>query len=88
MLQGLDDSIQSIMIIGHNPTVYELAAKLSAQGSENYISRLSMGYPPASLSVIDAPIDKWAELDPDACTLKDMALASEYNGAERPTRWM
>lgn len=88
MLQDIDDTVSSVLLIGHNPAIYELAAMLAANGADNFMSRLSMGHPPASFCAFDAPCEKWADLDPDACSIIDHAVPFDYNGSERPTRWM
>ena len=81
-------STQSIMIVGHNPSIYELAAMLSTQGCERVLSRLSQGYQPASLSIIDCECESWAEINPDHCALSELVNPLDYNAPERPTRWM
>lgn len=83
-----NQSAQNLMVIGHNPTIYEMAARLGERGNERLISRLSQGYQPATLSVFNAEIDNWADLTPDVCTLTDLVNPMDYNAAERPTRWM
>lgn len=87
-IQDAPDEQDSLMLIGHNPAMYELAAMLSSSGDERALSLLSQGYAPASLSVIEAPIEHWSNIDPDRCVLKDMLVTIDYNAPERPTRWM
>ena len=87
LIQNTDDTIETLMIVGHNPTIYELAVKLSSQGAETVMNHLSLGYPPASLSVIQANAPSWAEIDPAGCTIKELLDPLDYNAPSTPARW-
>lgn len=87
MLQSTDPAHDCVMIVGHNPTIYELAVKMSAQGPDHVLNHLAGGYAPASLSVIEAPIKSWDMLDPNACAITDLLDPLDYNAPARPTRW-
>lgn len=88
MIQDTDDKVESLMIVGHNPTIYELVSRLAASGSNAVFDSLAHGYAPATLTIIETDIDKWADIDPDKCEAKAVLDPSDYNAPERPTRWM
>ncbi len=88
MIQNTNDDHGSLLLVGHNPTIYELAGFLSAKGQNAVLERLSQGYQPASLSVINAPIDSWGDINPDECVLEALVSPMDYNAPARPTRWM
>jgi len=56
------DDVQSILVIGHNPGLGDLAAWLVNDGRSKDISRLNDKFPTAGLAVIDLPIDSWNDL--------------------------
>lgn len=87
-IQDTDDTIETLMIVGHNPTIYELVSKLAANGSNAVFDSLAHGYAPATLTIIETHCDKWADIDPDQCEAKAVFDPSDYNAPERPTRWM
>lgn len=87
-IQNAPDRAQALMLIGHNPAIYELSAMLASEGDERALSLLAQGYSPATLSVIDVPAESWDDIDPDRCVLKDLLVTLDYNAPERPTRWM
>ncbi|HOO82775.1 MAG TPA: histidine phosphatase family protein [Alphaproteobacteria bacterium] len=87
LIQNVRDNPATLMLIGHNPAIYELAVMLAAAGNDAVLARLSNGYQPASLSIIEAPIDDWAALDPDKCQIVDLLDPLDYNAPARPTRW-
>lgn len=52
----------SILVIGHNPGLGDLAAWLVNDGDSRDIRRLKDKFPTAALAVIDLPIEKWQDL--------------------------
>jgi phosphohistidine phosphatase len=56
------DDVQSLLVIGHNPGLGDLAAWLVNDGRGKDISRLKDKFPTAGLAVIDLPIDSWNDL--------------------------
>ena len=63
-IQKISDENNNILMVAHNPSIYELVILLAAQGSDDIMGRLSRGYPPATLSIINCKCDKWAEIQP------------------------
>jgi len=87
MIKETDESCDTLMVIGHNPTIYEMAYKLATQGNETALSNLSEGYPPASLSVIECETQNWNGLKPENCSIRLFITPLDYNAPARPTRW-
>jgi phosphohistidine phosphatase len=58
LLRALGDEVQSVLVIGHNPGLEELAVALASEGAE--LARLRDKYPTAALATIDLPADTWA----------------------------
>jgi phosphohistidine phosphatase len=58
--------VHTLLVVGHNPGLQELAAMLIASGSVEARQRLNEKYPTAGLAVIDFALDDWAKLHPDA----------------------
>jgi phosphohistidine phosphatase len=64
VLGGQPDSLQTLLLLGHNPGVQGLALKLAGRGSKNAVVRLRHEFPPASLAVITFPdARRWADVD-------------------------
>jgi phosphohistidine phosphatase len=55
-LRGLDDSLQRVMVVGHNPGLEELLEELTGA---------SETLPTAALVQVMLPIQSWSELDED-----------------------
>ncbi len=52
----------SVLVIGHNPGLGDLATWLTAEGDADAITRMRGKFPTASLAVIDLPIENWQDL--------------------------
>ncbi len=52
MVQGVDDAMERLMLIGHNPAFERLASQLTGQ---------DLDMPTGSLLEIELPIESWAE---------------------------
>jgi phosphohistidine phosphatase len=57
----LDDKIQSVMIVGHNPGLEGLLKMLTSEVET---------MPTAALAVVDLKIDCWSEIHIDCCNLR------------------
>ena len=54
--------VQTLLIVGHNPGLHELAMLLIASGDLEARQRLAEAFPTSALAVIDFPLDAWSRL--------------------------
>jgi phosphohistidine phosphatase len=52
-LRALPNSIETFMIVGHNPAIAEFAAQFAGSGDAEGLSRLALGFPPGALAIFD-----------------------------------
>ncbi len=64
------DSHASMLIVGHNPGLHDLALILVRDGSRETIARLRRGYPAGALTEFHFDVDRWSELRPDSGRLE------------------
>ena len=63
ILRGVNETVRSVMLIGHNPGMHELAMLLGGTSSTNEASgRLSAGFPTAALAEFSVGT-QWRQLD-------------------------
>jgi phosphohistidine phosphatase len=67
-LRELPANVGSVLLIGHNPAMQELASLLAAQGDR--LDDLRKGFPTAALAELDAPVGSWDELTPGSGRLE------------------
>ncbi|NJM28945.1 MAG: histidine phosphatase family protein [Rhizobiales bacterium] len=56
------DTIGTLMIVGHNPSMERAARRLSQMGDAKLIARMEKKYPAAALAVIEFPTGGWSEI--------------------------
>jgi phosphohistidine phosphatase len=60
-LERLPEEVGSVMLIGHNPGLEELASALASEGAG--LARMREKYPTAALATIDLPTDRWSAIE-------------------------
>lgn len=63
-----DDS--SVLLVGHNPTLGELAVNLAGAGAEGALRDLRDKFPTAALAVLDFQAERWEEVLPGRAYLR------------------
>jgi phosphohistidine phosphatase len=86
-VQQADEDVNSLLIIGHNPSIHTLAVRLTQENSPMLINRLAAGYKPGTLSVLECPCKTWKEIKPHQNALVDLLEPLDYNASPSPTRW-
>jgi phosphohistidine phosphatase len=74
-LRALPDSVDSVMLIGHNPGLHELARVLASRGAE--LPRLKEKFPTGALARLVADNESWAALGPGDGELVDYIVPRE-----------
>jgi phosphohistidine phosphatase len=62
MVRDLPDSLESAMILAHNPAIAEFAAHFAGSGKGDALARLALGFPPGALAIVEADGDEWRKL--------------------------
>jgi len=76
-LRRIDDRTGSVMLIGHNPGLHELAVLLAADGEPAMLKQLSGKFPTAALAEIVVELDRWRDLDADEGRLARFVIPRE-----------
>jgi phosphohistidine phosphatase len=79
-LQMVDASVASVMVIGHNPGLEDLAVDLASDGDPTAIERLHTKFPTAALAIFDLGRDDWARLGTGDGYLREVVLPRELPG--------
>lgn len=87
-IQKASDQYSDVMIIAHNPSIYELVIRLGNPDQDHMMQRLSAGYQPATLSVLECTCSSWKDIQFGENDLSYLAEPLDYNAPARPTRWM
>jgi phosphohistidine phosphatase len=69
LLQETSDAVGTLMVIGHNPGLEELARMLIKDGDAAAIARLYEKFPTAAVALLDIPVASWKDLAPQSARL-------------------
>ncbi|MHB8439230.1 MAG: SixA phosphatase family protein [Acidimicrobiales bacterium] len=61
-LQALDDEIDSVVVVGHNPALSELAVLLTADDDDKGRSKVRDGLPTAGLVIFGFDVSRWGNV--------------------------
>src|SRR4051794_29898893 len=89
LVQALPDSVASVMVIGHNPSLEDLALELARKG--DLVGELAAKYPTGALATLAFAGPGWADLAPGQADLVAFVPPRELEAAppcrRRPTRF-
>lgn len=76
-IHAADDTLNSLLLVGHNPGMHHLAALLTTNDFSALRHTLELKFPTGTLVVAEFAIDHWRSLQPDSGKLKDFVTPSE-----------
>ena len=59
VIRNIEAGPRVVLVIGHNPGLFLTTQYLAGEGDEDALGRLELGFPPASLTVMDFDVDAW-----------------------------
>ena len=76
VLHGVPDEVESVMLVGHNPGIQDLALILARPGSESV--RVRSKFPTAALATLELR-GSWRELTPGSAELVSLVKPKELS---------
>lgn len=72
-VQGADDGVESLMLVGHNPGMHGLLALLvNAYDDEKDADRVIMKFPTAACAILRLEANSWKDVMPQSATLEKL----------------
>jgi phosphohistidine phosphatase len=62
LIMGVDAKVKSLILVGHNPSIHDVAASLVGTGDLEARQRLQEKFPTAGIAIIDFAIEDWRKL--------------------------
>ena len=76
-LRRIDEGVASVMLIGHNPAIQELAVRLADRGDR--LDRLVQRFPTGGLAELELPSVAWWGLGERGCELTRFVIPRELD---------
>jgi phosphohistidine phosphatase len=83
VIRQIDRTARTLLVIGHNPGLHDLARNLIASGDVEWRERLNEGLPTAGLVVIDFAAETWRKLHGRAGRLERFVTPRSLAAADR-----
>jgi phosphohistidine phosphatase len=77
LLRDLPERARSVLVIGHNPSMGEVANLLTGQGAPALRLRMAAKFPTSALAVLAFDIADWSRLDPHSGRLEHFVTPAE-----------
>jgi len=74
-LRALPDSVESVMLVAHNPGLQDLALALASRGAD--LPKLEAKLPTAALATLVSHCDRWTALKPGDAELADYVVPAD-----------
>ncbi len=71
LVASVSDTVESLLLVGHNPGTGVLAAALSGEGPPEAVHLMRAKFPTAGLAIIELSVDRWKDVESGCGTLKE-----------------
>jgi phosphohistidine phosphatase len=81
-LQAIPGEIGTVLLIGHNEGLWQLAELLAGHGPASLLGALRDEYPTGALAVLRTPADRWSELAAGSAELRAFVRPKDLRPAD------
>jgi phosphohistidine phosphatase len=71
LVASVPDTVEGVLLVGHNPGTGILAAALSGEGSPESVHLMRAKFPTAGLAIIELNVDRWKDVVSGCGSLKE-----------------
>jgi len=79
IVRALPNTAQSVMLVGHNPGVADLANHLVGSGAKSDIARMAGKFSSAGLAVLEFDVDRWRDVAQGSALLARFATPDDVS---------
>ena len=74
LVRSIPEHFHAPVLIGHNPTLQQLVLKLTRDDEKGLRGKVAAKYPTAALALIELPVVRWDEVQPESGTIVELIL--------------
>jgi phosphohistidine phosphatase len=82
-IRATDDHVDTLMMVGHNPGMHEIAIALTDRDPSTAAARLDAKFPTAAVAVVEFDVDRWEDVGPGLGRLAHFVRPKDLPNAER-----
>jgi phosphohistidine phosphatase len=76
------DPARTVLLVGHNPTIGEVACRLSGDGDAHALAQMAAKFPTSALAVVDFQVDHWLSVGEGQGRLIRFATPASLGGTD------
>ncbi|MGO8797685.1 MAG: SixA phosphatase family protein [Roseiarcus sp.] len=80
VVRALPDTAPSVMLVGHNPGVADLANALVGSGAKSDTLRMAGKFPTSGLAALEFDVDRWRDVAPGSALLARFVTPDDVGG--------
>jgi phosphohistidine phosphatase len=77
IVRALPDTAPSVMLVGHNPGLADLANYLVGSGAKSDLLRMAGKFPTSGLAALEFDVDRWRDVAPGSALLARFATPDD-----------
>jgi len=81
-IQQTSPEVASLLVVGHNPGMAELAVELVGRGSDADLAQLKSKFPTSALAIVDFDADAWTDVTIQSGELKRFVTPALLGGTD------
>lgn len=62
LVRGTDDGVETLMVVGHNPSIGDLAAQLSGYGDRHARASIRSKFPTSAIAIVEFDVSHWSDI--------------------------
>ncbi|NRB10326.1 MAG: histidine phosphatase family protein [Rickettsiaceae bacterium] len=74
LIKNQEDKDKNILIVGHNPIIYNVITRLSSKNTAKYDELIQNQMVPAKIVILDFTIDSWLDIAEDSGEIKEIFI--------------
>jgi phosphohistidine phosphatase len=82
LLRGLPEDSPTVVVVGHNPGMAEVARLLTGRGDAGQIAKMSVKFPTSGVAIIEFPTHSWEDIGPRAGSLVAFVTPAALGGED------
>jgi phosphohistidine phosphatase len=82
-VRALDVGVGSVMVVGHNPGIQDLALELAGVGDGDALAQLRVKFPTGALATLQLRDGTWSQLGPGGAFLAALTLPRQLSDARQ-----
>jgi phosphohistidine phosphatase len=79
VLRRMPDTVKSVLLVGHNPGLQNLATRLAGSGDPTGLRDIAAKFPTGAFAELSFPTASWSDIGPREATLQEFVVPKKLS---------